>query len=189
VILVRQPHCTPILINFCNQQLGLRDRSQTHILLEVGSQIFFNILFYTWPALENIHFYFKRKRPTKNLVYWLEDSTHIDDNYVLRNLTLRKEWPKYFQTKKWRKLGGRHPNFLGSNDQFPKGLPRIMKNDGKRPQCALGNLRSKLSDMYFFTLLSDLGDGWGDPRSTIRSKEVRLMACKGGQYNLLRFWS
>jgi len=89
-----------------------------------------------------------------------------------------KNWPKYFQTKNWRKLGADHPIIPAAIPIFRKACPRFINMMANGPQAFW--IFDQNRPEYYFHLWKRPGDGWEDPAVQTTPKEVRLMALQMG---------
>ena len=86
---------------------------------------------------------------------------HIDDNYCLDE-HIRPELEKVFPEKKLVEVPFDHSIYNVPYD-FSDGLPKIHEHDGKTPK-GYGYFDENGRLMVFYTVETDLGDGW-DPAS------------------------
>jgi len=86
---------------------------------------------------------------------------HIDDNYGLDE-SIRRELDKVFPDRSLQEVPFSHPIYHTRYD-FPNGLPKIHEHDGKPPK-GYGILDDAGRIMVFYTVETDLGDGW-EPQS------------------------
>ena len=101
---------------------------------------------------------------------------HADDNYGM-DKSFQREMKKVFPEKDWVELPPDHPIF-NIYYEFPTGLPKVHEHENNRPQ-ALGLFNGgKL--MVLYTLESDLGDGWEDPKVHNDPEDIRQSALKMG---------
>ena len=101
---------------------------------------------------------------------------HADDNYGLDD-DLRREIRRVFPDRELVELPAEHPVFSAFYD-FPEGLPKIHRHDG-RPAQAFGILdEGRL--VLFYSFESDLGDGWEDPDVHGDPPELRETALRMG---------
>ena len=83
---------------------------------------------------------------------------HVDDNYGL-DASFRREIRRVFPDIELVEIPADHPIYHVMYD-FPKGLPKIHKHDGKPPQGFGIFVRGRL--VLFYSYESDLGNGWED---------------------------
>jgi hypothetical protein len=98
---------------------------------------------------------------------------HADDNYGM-DKSFRREMARVFPDKELVELPANHPLYHSFYD-FPGGLPKIHKHDGK-PAQGFGILHDGRVLVYY-TYESDLGNGWEDPdryEDTVEARESAL---------------
>ena len=101
---------------------------------------------------------------------------HVDDNYGLDE-SFRREIRRVFPDRELQELPATHPVFSVLYE-FPDGLPKIHRHDGKPPQ-AFGIFdRGRL--VLFYSYESDLGNGWEDPEVHDDLPETREAALRMG---------
>jgi hypothetical protein len=101
---------------------------------------------------------------------------HVDDNYGLDE-SFRREIRRVFPDRELQELPTDHPVF-GVFYEFPRGLPKIHRHDGKPPQ-AFGIFdRGRL--VLFYSYESDLGNGWEDADRHDTPPELREAALRMG---------
>jgi hypothetical protein len=83
---------------------------------------------------------------------------HADDNYGM-DASIRRELGRLFPDRPLVEVPLDHPIYHLVYD-FPKGLPKIHRHDGKPAQAFGIFLDGRLAVLY--TYQSDLGDGWED---------------------------
>ena len=108
---------------------------------------------------------------------------HIDDNYGLDE-HIRRELKKVYPDQELRELPYDHPIFHAQFD-FPDGLPKIHKHDGKPPQ-GFGLFSDDGRLVVFYSYESDLGDGWEPPSVHHDAPEKREAALRMGT-NILTY--
>lgn len=101
---------------------------------------------------------------------------HADDNYGMDE-SFRRELKRVFPDRDLVEVPLTHPIY-GSVYQFPRGLPKVHKHDGKRPQ-GLGIFDSGRL-VVFYTYESDLGNGWEDADRYDDPPELREAALRMG---------
>jgi len=101
---------------------------------------------------------------------------HADDNYGM-DKSFRREIKRVFPNNELIELPFNHPIFHIFYD-FPKGLPKIHKHDGK-PAQGLG-IFYKGRLVVFYTYECDLGDGWEDHEVHHDPEEKHQAALKMG---------
>lgn len=108
---------------------------------------------------------------------------HIDDNYGLDE-HIRRELKKVFPEKNLQEVPFSHPVYHLAYD-FPNGLPKIHEHDGKPPK-GFGLFDDDGRLMLFYSVESDLGDGWEPPSVHDNPPEKRRAALQMGA-NLLTY--
>lgn len=101
---------------------------------------------------------------------------HVDDNYGLDE-SFRREIRRVFPEKELVELPASHPIYNGMYE-FPQGLPKIHKHDGK-PAQGFGIFHEGRL-ILFYSYESDLGNGWEDPGTHGNPPEVREAALRMG---------
>jgi hypothetical protein len=101
---------------------------------------------------------------------------YIDDDYGLDKY-VRHEMKKVFPDKEFVELPFSHEIYHCHFD-FPNGLPKIHKHDGKPPQ-GFG-IFSNGRLCVFYTYETNISDGWPDPEVHKDSQEIRELAFKMG---------
>jgi hypothetical protein len=100
---------------------------------------------------------------------------HADDNYGM-DPSFRREIARIFPDAELTELPADHPVFHAFYD-FPQGLPKIHKHDGKPPRAFGIFHRGRL--VVFYSYESDLGNGWEDADvyevpSRLREQALRM---------------
>ena len=101
---------------------------------------------------------------------------HADDNYGL-DKSFRREITRVFPDKELVELPADHPIYHAFYD-FPKGLPKIHKHDGK-PAQGFGVLHEGRLLIYY-SYESDLGNGWEDAERYDNPPATRESALRMG---------
>lgn len=101
---------------------------------------------------------------------------HADDNYGM-DKSFRREIARVFPDKELVELPSNHPVYHAFYD-FPKGLPKIHKHDGK-PAQGFGVVHGGRI-VVFYSYESDLGNGWEDPDRYDNPQEAREAALRMG---------
>lgn len=168
------------LAQFANQQLGTRFELQEG-QVEVGSRELFTypIVFATGHgriAFTDVE--------AKNLRTYLEGGgfLHVDDNYGLDKY-LRTAMKKVFPELDFVELPFNHPIYHQRFD-FPNGLPKIHEHDNKPPKGY--GLVWKGRVVCFYSVETDLNDGWEDPEVHKDPEEKRVQALRMGS-NLIEY--
>jgi len=114
----------------------------------------------------------------KALRRYLEEGgfLHADDNYGM-NESFRREMKKVFPDAEFVELPFDFPIYHSVFD-FPRGLPKIHEHDGGPPH-GLG-IFSRGRLVVFYSLNTDLGDGWEDREVHKDPEELRTQALKMG---------
>ncbi len=108
---------------------------------------------------------------------------HIDDNYGI-DRSIRRELRKVFPDREFEELPFDH-EIYHTRFEFPDGLPKIHKHDGK-PAQGFGIRSDDGRLMVFYSYESDLGDGW-EPESVHHDPpEKRIAALRMGT-NIISF--
>lgn len=101
---------------------------------------------------------------------------HVDDNYGLDE-SFRREIRRVFPDRELQELPPTHPVFHVLYE-FPEGLPKIHRHDGRAPQ-AFG-IFDEGRLVLFYSFESDLGNGWEDPDKYDDPPETREAALRMG---------
>lgn len=168
------------LIRFCNENLGT-NLAKDYATVEVGSPEIFNYPFVHMTGHGNVSF---SEQEAQNLRNYLIAGgfLHIDDNYGM-DPYVRPQMKKVFPELDFIGLPFDHPVYHQKYD-FPKGLPKIHEHDDKPPQ-GLGLIyEGRL--VCFYSLESDLGDGWEDQMVHNDPPEKRMQALRMGA-NLISY--
>jgi hypothetical protein len=109
---------------------------------------------------------------------YLENGGFIlaNDSYGLAE-AIRREFRKVFPENEFVELPFSHPVYHTIYD-FPNGLPKIHKHDGKPPQGFGIIIDGRVC--VFFDYESDIGDGWEDKEVYNDPPEKRLAALRMG---------
>lgn len=107
---------------------------------------------------------------------------HVDDNYGL-DKSFRRELARVFPDKELVELPSDHALYHSFYD-FPKGLPKVHKHEGK-PAQGFGILHEGRL-VLFYSFESDLGNGWEDAERYNNPPELREEALRMG-VNLFLF--
>ena len=170
------PTALPNLIQFINEQSNLQIAPTEEVVEAGGSQIYqYPFVYLTGHG--NITF---SESEAQNLRKYLESGgfLHIDDNYGLEKYNYaRREMKKVFPDQEFIELPYTHEIYSEHFD-FPKGLPKIHEHDGKPPKGYA--LLHEGRVVVFYTVETDLGDGWEDPQVHNDPEEVRAQALQMG---------
>jgi len=174
------PTSLPNLIKFCNKNLHTEINKEP-ATVEVGSPEIFNYPFLHMTGHGNVIF---SSEELKNLRTYLLGGgfLHADDNYGMDKY-IRREIKKLFPDKELVELPFSHPIFHQKYN-FPNGLPKIHKHNGKRPQAFGIFVDNRLVLLY--TYECDLGDGWEDTVVHHDTEEKHFQALKMGA-NIIQF--
>ena len=105
----------------------------------------------------------------------------MDDNYGMDEF-LRPQIAKVFPELEFIELPPSHPIFHQTFD-FDQGLPKVHEHDDGRPQALAMYYEGRMVCLY--TLESDLGDGWEDPRVHNDPESVHREALQMGAMDYL----
>lgn len=108
---------------------------------------------------------------------------HIDDNYGLDE-HIRPELEKVFPEKQLVEVPFDHPIYHVRYD-FPNGLPKIHEHDGDAPR-GYGYFDDNGRLMVFYTVETDLGDGW-EPASVHQNPPEKRRAALRMGTNILTY--
>jgi len=101
---------------------------------------------------------------------------HADDNYGMDE-SFRREIRRVFPDSELRELPADHPIYHIVYD-FPEGLPKIHRHDGRPPQGFGIFYRGRL--VVYYTYESDLGNGWEDPTTYNDPAQLREQSLRMG---------
>jgi hypothetical protein len=168
------------LARFSNQQLGTQFETQEG-QVEVGSRELFNypVLFATGHG--RIMF---NDAEAQNLRTYLTAGgfLHIDDNYGMDKY-VRPALKKVFPELELVEIPFSHPVYHQKFD-FANGLPKIHEHDNKPPKGYGLIWQGRL--VCFYTMETDLNDGWEDPEVHKDPEEKRLQALRMGA-NMIQY--
>ena len=174
------PTALPNLVKFCNQ--NLKTNLNTDIAtVEADNVDLFNYPFVHMTGHGNVIF---SPDEAENLRKYLIAGgfLHISDNYGLDKY-IRREMKKVFPGIDFVELPFSHPIYHQHYD-FPNGLPKIHKHDGKDPQGFGIIYEGRL--VCFYDYECDLGDGWEVAGVHNDSPEKRREALQMGA-NIIQF--
>ncbi len=174
------PSSLPNLIKFCNENLGTNIDPEP-ATVEVGSPEIFNYPFVHITGHGNIIF---SPQEVENLRKYLMAGgfLEVSDNYGLDKY-IRREMKKVFPDKDFVELPVNHPIYHQKFD-FPGGLPKIHKHDGKPAQGFGIFYNGRL--VVFYDYECDLGDGWEDPQVHHDPEYKHIEALKMGA-NIIQY--
>lgn len=165
---------------FCNQRLGTRlDIAEAQV--EVGSPDIYN---YPFIHMTGHGRWVVNDAEAQNLRKYLESGgfLHIDDNYGLDEY-VRPALKKVFPELDLVELPFSHPVYH-QKFNFNNGLPKIHEHDKKPPKGYGLMWKGKL--VCFYSVETDLGDGWEDPEVHRESAEKHAQALQMGA-NLVQY--
>lgn len=170
----------PNLIKFCNENLGTNINPE-QATVDAGSPEIFNYPFVHMTGHGNVVF---SEQEAQNLRNYLIGGgfLHIDDNYGMDKF-IRPQMKKVFPELDLVELPFSHPIYHQKYD-FKNGLPKIHEHDDKAPQGFGLIYEGRL--VCFYSVETDLGDGWESPEVHGDSPEKRELAMKMGA-NLIQF--
>jgi hypothetical protein len=102
---------------------------------------------------------------------------YADDDYGMDD-SFRAMMGKVFPNRKWVELPFSH-GIYHNPFEFPGGLPKIHEHDNKPPR-GLGILNDAGRLMVFYTIETNLSDGWADPEVHHDPPEKRMEALRMG---------
>jgi hypothetical protein len=170
----------PNLIKFCNDNLGTNINPEQAIV-DAGSPEIFNYPFVHMTGHGNIVFSDQEAQNLRNYLI-AGGFLHIDDNYGMDKF-IRPQMKKVFPELELVELPFSHPVYHQKFD-FKNGLPKIHEHDEKAPQGFGLVYEGRL--VCYYSVETDLGDGWEDPDIHGDSPEKRELALKMGA-NLIQF--
>lgn len=170
----------PNLIKFCNDNLGTNINPE-QATVDAGSPEIFNYPFVHMTGHGNVVF---SDQETQNLRSYLIGGgfLHIDDNYGMDKF-IRPQLKKVFPELDLVELPFSHPVYHQKFD-FKNGLPKIHEHDDKAPQGFGLVYEGRL--VCFYSVETDLGDGWESQEVHGDSPEKHELALKMGA-NLVQF--
>jgi len=174
------PTSLPNLVEFCNKQLGT-DIATNIATVEVGSKELFNYPFVHITGHGNIIFSPEEAENLRNYLIaggFLE----VSDNYGLDKY-IRREMKKVFPGLEFVELPFNHPVYH-QHFNFPNGLPKIHKHNGKNAQGFGIIYQGRL--VVFYDYECDLGDGWEDTSVHHDSEQKHLEALQMGA-NIIQY--
>ena len=162
------------LIKFCNSNLRTNIAPEEDIV-EPSSPELFTYPFVHLTGHGNVVF---SEADVINLRKYLVGGgfLHIDDNYGMDKF-IRTELKKVFPELELTELPPSHPIYR-SKFVFKNGLPKIHEHDAK-PAQGLGLIFQGRLVLYY-TMETDLGDGWEDTDVHKDSEEKRKLALQMG---------
>jgi hypothetical protein len=173
------PTSVPNLAEFCREQLNMSIGETKYV--EVGSPDIFNYPFVHMTGHGNVVF---NSNDRENLRLYLLGGgfLHIDDNYGM-DAFLRTQLEQVFPEKELVEIPFDHPVYHQKYD-FGSGLPKVHEHDGAAPRGYGIFHEGRL--VLFYSVESDLGDGWEDPAVHNDPEEIRQEALRMGA-NLVQY--
>lgn len=101
---------------------------------------------------------------------------YADDDYGM-DPSFRTSMKQVFPEKEWMEVPFSHPIF-SILYSFPSGLPKIHEHDGGAPKGLALFDAGRL--MVFYSINTNISDGWADPHVHGDPEEVRTLALKMG---------
>lgn len=176
------PTSVPNLAEFCRENLNMSIGETKYV--EVGSPDLFNYPFVHMTGHGNVVF---NSSDRDNLRLYLLGGgfLHIDDNYGM-DAFVRNQLEQVFPDKELVEVPFDHPVYHQKYD-VNQGLPKVHEHDGAAPRGYGIFHEGRL--ILFYSVESDLGDGWEDPSVHNDPEEIRQEALRMGanlvQYALL----
>jgi hypothetical protein len=170
----------PNLIKFCNENLGTNINPE-QATVDASNPEIFNYPFVHMTGHGNVVF---SDQEAQNLRNYLIGGgfLHIDDNYGMDKF-IRPQLKKIFPELDLVELPFSHPVYHQKFD-FKNGLPKIHEHDDKAPQGFGLIYEGRL--VCYYSVETDLGDGWESPEVHGDSPDARDKALKMGA-NLVQF--
>lgn len=168
------PTALPNLIEFINQQTKSKIAPIEDVVEPGNSQIFqYPYVYMTGHG--NVNFSASEAENLRN--YLISGGfLHIDDNYGMDKY-VRREMKEVFPELEFVELPYNHPMYK-QHFAFPKGLPKIHEHDGKPPQGLALIYEGRV--VVYYTVETDLGDGWEDITVHNDPEELRQKALQMG---------
>lgn len=168
------PTSLPNLIEHINSNTNTKIASLEDVVEPGGSQIFqYPYVYLTGHG--NVKF---SDTEARNLRTYLISGgfLHIDDNYGMDKY-IRREMKKVFPELEFVELPYTHDIYHIHYD-FPQGLPKVHEHNNKPPQGLALIYENRV--VCFYSVESDLGDGWEDQSVHNNPEEVRQQALRMG---------
>ena len=168
------------LATFCNEQLHTRiDTREAHV--EAGSPEIFN---YPFVHVTGHGRWVVNDAEARNIRKYLEGGgfLHIDDNYGM-DPYVRPVLKKIFPELELVEVPFSHPVYH-QKFNFANGLPKVHEHDEKPPKGYGIIYKGRL--VCFYSVETDLGDGWEDPDVHQDAPEKRQAALQMGA-NLVQY--
>ncbi len=168
------PTALPNLIEFINQETNAKIAPLEDVV-EPGSSQIYQYPYVYLTGHGNVNFSDAEATNLRN--YLISGGfLHIDDNYGIDKY-IRREMKKVFPELEFVELPFSHPMYH-QHFEFDKGLPKIHEHDGKPAQGLALIYEGRL--VCYYTLETDLGDGWEDINVHNDPQEVREKALRMG---------
>jgi len=166
----------PNLIQFINQHSNVRILDKEEVVEPGGSQIFqYPYVYLTGHG--NVSF---SESDARNLRLYLISGgfLHIDDNYgMYENGYIRREMKNVFPELEFVPLPFNH-DIYHEHFELENGSPKIHEHDNQPPKGLALIYEGRV--VVFYTVESDLGDGWEDPNVHNDPEEIRKQALQMG---------
>ena len=168
------PSALPNLLDFAQKEAGL-EAVYTGKYVEPADDDLFNYPYLYMTGHGNVRF---TEKEIERLRDYLTSGgfLHADDNYGM-DKSFRREIGRIFPDKELVELPFDHEIYHSFYD-FPAGLPKIHEHDGK-PARGYGIFHEGRL-VVFYTIETDLGDGWEDPSVHNNPEDKRRSALKMG---------
>lgn len=165
---------------YTNQNLNTTIDPEYEVV-DVGSSDIFNYPFIHMTGHGNVIF---SQSEAKNLKTYLESGgfLHIDDNYGMDKF-IRPELKKLFPNSELTPVPPTH-EIYNQYYKFADGLPKIHEHDNKPPAAYGIFIDGRL--VLFYTMESDLSDGWEDEEVHNDPPQIREQALQMGA-NILQY--
>jgi hypothetical protein len=174
------PTSLPNLVKFVNRNLQT-NISEDIATVDVGSAEIINYPFIHMTGHGNVIFSDQELQNLRNYLI-AGGFLHIDDNYGMDKY-IRPQLKRLFPELDLVELPFDHPIY-NQKFTFQDGLPKIHQHDDKPPQGFGLIYEGRL--VVFYTVESDLGDGWEDPSIHGDSEPTRTKALQMGS-NILEY--
>jgi len=173
------PTSVPNLAEFCRENLSMNIGETKYV--EVGSPDLFNYPFVHMTGHGNVVF---NSSDRENLRLYLLGGgfLHIDDNYGM-DAFVRNQLEQVFPNNELVEVPFDHPVYH-QKYEIDQGLPKVHEHDGTAPRGYGIFHEGRL--VLFYSVESDLGDGWEDPAVHNDPEEIRQKALKMGA-NLVQY--
>ncbi len=174
------PSCIPNLLDFISNNANIQT-ADDEVRVSIMDEHLFSIpvLFMTGHGRVS----FAPKEAERLRVYLTNGGfLYADDDYGMDE-HFRREMKKVFPDKQLVEIPFSHEIFHNHFD-FPNGLPKIHKHDEKSPQ-AFGYFHNGRL-VVFYTIETNISDGWADPDVHGDPPDVREQALKMG-LNIIKY--